>query len=195
MSSTTLKRLGWLGACAAVFISVIMLSTRQLPAPQSGAAEMLAPASTPDPERPAAAVPAPARLADVGPVAHREEPSNAAASPAVPAQADVAEWVRQAMPVEETTAEENESRGDAIRKLGASPSPDAISALAYALRNDADVRNRILAVNSLRRSALAGNGDSAIVSALREASNAADSTVASVARDALSEIERARSPR
>lgn len=107
--------------------------------------------------------------------------------------ADIADLSRQAMPIEETTAEENEQRGDAIRRLGASASAnvEAIPALVYALRNDVDIRNRILAIDGLRRAALAGNPDRGITDALIEASRSGDEIIAAQAAQALIELQRA----
>jgi hypothetical protein len=103
--------------------------------------------------------------------------------------ASVAELSRQAMPLDETTAEENEQRGDAIRRLAASPVNT--QPLVYALRNDADSRNRILAIDGLRRAALSGSTDRTITIALTEASSSDDEVIASQAHEALADIERA----
>jgi hypothetical protein len=94
------------------------------------------------------------------------------------------------MPVDETTAEENEQRGDAIRRLSAAPGADTAQPLIYALLNDVDIRNRILAIDGLRRAALAGNPDPRINDALVDASRSSDEVIASQARQALAEIER-----
>jgi hypothetical protein len=79
---------------------------------------------------------------------------------------ELVESAEQVMPSDETTAEENEQRGDAIRRLSAAPAANAAQPLIYALRNDVDIRNRILAIDGLRRAALAGNPDRGIVDAL-----------------------------
>jgi len=116
-------------------------------------------------------------------------------SPALPPAEDlaaVAELSRQVTPLDETTAEENEQRGDAIRRLGSSQAPGNAQPLIHALRNDVDIRNRILAIDGLRRAALAGNPDRGIYDALVEASRSDDEVIASQARQALAEIERAR---
>jgi hypothetical protein len=104
--------------------------------------------------------------------------------------AQVAELTRQVAPFDETTAEENEQRGDAIRRLGASDNGEAVPGLVYALRNDVDVRNRILAIDGLRRAALAGNTDSRITDALGDVARADDELLAAQARAALGEISR-----
>jgi hypothetical protein len=106
---------------------------------------------------------------------------------------DVADLSRQVMTVAETTAEEDEQRGDAIRRLSSVAGASNVQPLIYALRNDVDIRNRILAINGLRRAALAGNPDRAISDALLEASRSGDDVIASQARQALAELERAQS--
>lgn len=121
----------------------------------------------------------------------RDEPSPPA-SAAAEDPAVVADLSMQVMPVDETTAEENEQRGDAIRRLSAAPAADTAQPLIYALRNDVDIRNRILAIDGLRRAALAGNPDRAINDALVDASRSSDEVIASQARQALAEIERGR---
>jgi hypothetical protein len=112
------------------------------------------------------------------------------ATEAPPDTTPVAELSRLVMPLDETTAEENEQRGDAIRQLGASTHPESVPALVYALRNDIDVRNRILAINALLRAGLAGNTDPAIADALAEASRSDDEVVASQAQQALTALDR-----
>jgi hypothetical protein len=112
------------------------------------------------------------------------------ATEAPPDTTPVAELSRLVMPLDETTAEENEQRGDAIRQLGASTHPESVPALVYALRNDIDVRNRILAINALLHAGLAGNTDPAIADALAEASRSDDEVVASQAQQALTALDR-----
>jgi hypothetical protein len=129
---------------------------------------------------------------EVLPLSTPEEP----AAPDPPPSSDtpdVADLSRQVMPAEETTAEQDEQRGVAIRRLSATTAAGNVQPLIYALRNDVDVRNRILAINGLLRAALAGNPDRAIQNALIEASTSRDDVIASQARQAQAELERARS--
>jgi hypothetical protein len=92
------------------------------------------------------------------------------------------------MPREETTAEEAEERGNAIRQLAALPGPQAAQALVHAIRNDVDPRNRILAVESLRRAGASGDAGWAIRDALRETAASSDEVVAAQARAAYDEL-------
>ena len=105
---------------------------------------------------------------------------------------DLVESAQQVMPTDETTAEENEQRGDAIRRLSTAPAANAAQSLIYALRNDVDIRNRILAIDGLRRAALAGDPHRGIDDALLEASRSGDEVIASQASQALAEIESSR---
>jgi hypothetical protein len=91
----------------------------------------------------------------------------------------------------EAAAAEIEQRRDAIRNLATIGGPGAVAGLANALRSDDDVRNRIYAIDALRRAALAGNADRSITDVLREASTSENVVVAAHARNALEEIERA----
>jgi hypothetical protein len=175
-------------AFCAVFATVALLAGRdsQLQpahlAPSGGDSGSIA--------KPAAQLAAPMELP--GDRTH-DEPSPPASAPA--ADLAVADLSMQVMPVDETTAEENEQRGDVIRRLSAAPAPDTAQPLIYALRNDVDIRNRILAIDGLRRAALAGNPDRGINDALVDASRSSDEVIASQARQALAEIERARPSR
>jgi hypothetical protein len=98
-------------------------------------------------------------------------------------QLDAVAQVTRELSSEETTAEEDEQRGNAIRELGKAPGPQAVQTLAYALRSDSDPRNRILAIEALRRAAAAGDDDGAIRNALRQAAASEDETVANHARE------------
>lgn len=80
--------------------------------------------------------------------------------------------------------EEREARGDAIREVGKLSGPQVTEALIAALRNDSDIRNRILAVEGLRRAAAAGDEGGRIREALREASTSANEVIAGHAREA-----------
>jgi hypothetical protein len=86
--------------------------------------------------------------------------------------------------------EEREERGDAIREVSNLSGPQAVQALIAALRGDSDRRNRILAVEGLRRAAAAGDKDGAIREALREASTSSDEIIAEHAREVYSALAR-----
>jgi hypothetical protein len=175
------SRVGLAVAFCATFAVVVVLAGRDSRAQSAQSSRPMA-----SPEQPPAA-PVHIPLAMPG----REEAG--ATEPAPMADMDaasVAELSRQAMPLDETTAEENEQRGDAIRRLAASPVNT--QPLVYALRNDADIRNRILAIDGLRRAALSGSTDRTITIALTEASSSDDEVIASQAHEALADIERAR---
>jgi hypothetical protein len=178
---STSSKVGLTAACCAVFATVLLVAGRKVPAASPAQAHLPAALeASPVPAFPQhEARPAEAAL---------ENPAPSASAPALD-DASVAELERQAMPMEETTAEENEQRGDVLRRLRASENPAAVPALVYALRNDVDIRNRILAIDGLRRAALAENRDRAIVDALAEASRSGDEVIASQASQALAEIE------
>jgi hypothetical protein len=194
-SWTTTSKLVLGITCCAVFAAVSLLAGRDSPtkrlsadAPRERATSIAGPSSRPG-------------LAD-RPFATRERKPSSFAVPRTPStsdppeasdERDIAELSRQVMPVDETTAEENEQRGDAIRRLSSSLAMDSTQPLIYALRNDVDIRNRILAINGLRRAALAGNPDPGIEDALVEASRCSDDVIASQARQAVSDIEGVRS--
>lgn len=125
------------------------------------------------------------------PMPTHEEPSTRDPPPAAD-MAAVTDLSRQVMPVDETTAEEDEQRGDAIRRLSSYTAAGSAQPLIYALRNDTDIRNRILAINGLLRAAHAGSPDRDIDEALIEASRSGDDVIASQARLALAELQRAR---
>lgn len=117
--------------------------------------------------------------------------ARAAAAPAAPHREQlqtIARLSEQVMPREETTAEEAEERGNAIRQLATLPGPQAAQALVHAIRNDVDPRNRILAVEALRRAGANGDTGWAIRDALREASSSSDEVVAAQARAAYDEL-------
>jgi len=176
-------------ATLATFTAVLVLAERDGPI---GASDTTLSTASP----PVIAIPSPPgpetarsqEAASGARVAETEPAALPSSTPESPAQ--VAELTRQAMPVDETTAEENEQRGDALRRLGQSGNADAVSGLVYALRNDVDVRNRILAVDGLRRAALAGNADRTITDALADAARSDDEVIAAQARAALDELGR-----
>jgi len=172
-------------AFCAVFAAVVLLAGRDS---QLQPAHMVPPAGDSGPfAKSGAQLTAPVGLPGER---TRDEPSTPASAPAEDL-AVVADLSMQVMPVDETTAEENEQRGDAIRRLSAAPAADTAQPLIYALRNDVDIRNRILDIDGLRRAALAGNPDRGINDALVDASRSSDEVIASQARQALAEIERA----
>jgi hypothetical protein len=200
-SWSTASKVGLAIAACAMFAAVFVLDGRETRSPLASVppadiAADAAPGSTPRRIGMAAAkqpdVPSPGSMNVESPA---REPSPDAGAEVQPELPDVGALSRQVMPVDETTAEENEQRGDAIRQLGSNPSADSTSALIYALRNDVDVRNRILAIDGLRRAALAGSTDRAIPDALVDASRSGDEVIASQASQALAEIERASSRR
>lgn len=186
--STSSKVWLGIGSCV-VFAAVVLLSGRDTRA-QQGSPSIIG--ALPDTTPPSRIEPA-----DVSAAAgttqepHAEEEAPTAEIPAPPMVVDVAGLSDQAMPREETTAEEDEQRGDVIRRLGASADPLAVPSVIHALRNDVDIRNRILAIDGLRRAALAGNTDRAITDALADAARSADEVIASQASQALAEIDRA----
>ncbi len=174
-------------AFGTVFVTVVLLAGRE---PRANAETS---AGDPRPSEPVASAPlTPAPASQ--PVANAQNDPARKAAPELPAPSavEIADLSRQVMPMDETTAEENEQRGDAIRRLSAAPAADAAQPLIYALRNDVDIRNRILAIDGLRRAALAGNPERGINDALVDASRSSDEVIASQARQALAEIERAR---
>jgi hypothetical protein len=181
------SKVGLATAFCAVFAGVLIQAGRE-PRGNDGAPAGNAPGAAPTTltslSPPAAAQPASGSNRDT-----RE-----AAVPAPPEYhpEDLVESAQQVMPTDETTAEENEQRGDAIRRLSTAPAVDAAQPLIYALRNDVDIRNRILAIDGLRRAALAGNPDHGIADALAEASRSGDEVIASQANQALAEIESSR---
>lgn len=171
----------------AVFVAVVLLAGRESRADSETSAGETRAAG---PQDSTPVMPAPVSQ----PVSKPEDeakPKSASGLPP-PDAVEIADLSRQVMPLDETTAEENEQRGDAIRRLASSPAADTTQPLVYALRNDVDVRNRILAIDGLRRAALAGNPDRSIGDALVEASRSSDEVIASQARQALAEIERHR---
>lgn len=177
-------------AFAAMFVTVVLLAGRE---PRANAETAASDPRATEPLASTPLTPAPASQ----PAANSEKDRARAPVPQLPAPsaAEVADLSRQVMPLDETTAEENEQRGDAIRRLSAAPAADTTQPLIYALRNDVDIRNRILAIDGLRRAAIAGNSNRGIVDALVEASRSSDEVIASQANQALSEIERAAHPR
>ena len=190
---STPSKVGLAIAFCAMFAVVLMLAGRdtqaQPPPPNlpGGVRSVAAPGVSP----PAREGLSRQRTREDSPVSETDEPP----ADAPPPEADLAvvtDLSGQVMPLEESTAEENEQRGDAIRQLGSSTNPQAVPALVYALRNDVDIRNRILAIDGLRRAALAGNSDRAITDVLLEGSRSGDEVIASQAGQALAEIERAR---
>jgi hypothetical protein len=52
---------------------------------------------------------------------------------------------------EQARSDEAEERGDALRRLAVIPGPQVVQALGQSLREDADIRNRLIAVTSLQR--------------------------------------------
>lgn len=189
--STTSKV--WLAvAVCAVFSGVLLLAgVESRPRPSSGVARDEVALA----ESPPRSSEAPLAMSPAVPSREAARLVSESAAEFSPETAPVVELSRQVMPLDETTAEENEQRGDVIRQLGTSTNPEAVAPLAYAMRNDSDIRNRILAINGLLRAGLAGNPDRAIVDTLAEASRSDDEVIASQARQALAEIERARSRR
>jgi hypothetical protein len=85
-------------------------------------------------------------------------------------------------------AEEGEDRGVAIRKLESATTPQAVAALVQVLRNDPDVRNRLLAVNALSSLARSGYDTVSIRAELEAAARESDPNVASHAEEAYTEL-------
>jgi hypothetical protein len=112
----------------------------------------------------------------------------AAREPTAEQRQTIARLSEEVMPREETTSEEAEKRGDAIRQLATLPGPQAVQALVHAIRNDVDPRNRILAVEALRKAASGGDTDWVIRDALREASTSSDEVIAAQARAAYDDL-------
>jgi hypothetical protein len=84
-------------------------------------------------------------------------------------------------------ADEANVRAAAIRDLDPK-APDTFIALEQTIRYDAIARNRMLAVNGLRRMALGGANRERVASVLRVAMSDSDRNVATSARDAYLEI-------
>ena len=126
-------------------------------------------------EKPAAESPAAPAASVVAP--RHNEPS----AEQLKAIADLKQQVVASTP--DDTMEEREGRGDAIRQVSNLSGPLAVEALIAALR-DPDRRNRILAVEGLRRAAAAGDKNVAIRDALGEASTSSDEIIAEHAREA-----------
>jgi hypothetical protein len=94
----------------------------------------------------------------------------------------------QVMPQGESTAEDAEDRGNAIRQLATLPGSLAAQALIHVVRNEEDPRNRILAIEGLRRAGAAGDADGMIRDALSEASSSSDEVIAAQARAVYDEL-------
>ena len=86
-------------------------------------------------------------------------------------------------------ADEANVRAAAIRDLDPK-APDTFIALEQTIRYDAIARNRMLAVNGLRRMALGGANRERVASVLRVAMSDSDRNVATNARDVYQEIAR-----
>jgi hypothetical protein len=177
---STGSKVGLAIAFCAVFATVVLLASRGTRAQPQARVQVIVDAT---PYAKSAAPSSPPAV-----VAVADDPSPPASAPVedLPADADLS---RQVMPLDETTAEQNEQRGDAIRRLGSSPTVDTAQPLIYVLRNDVDIRNRILAIDGLRRAALAGEPDRGINDALLEATRSSDEVIASQAGQALAEID------
>jgi hypothetical protein len=90
---------------------------------------------------------------------------------------------------ERLAAEDREERAIAVRHLASIPGKDAVQTLLRVLREDPAVRNRILAIESLRRSGEAfGDREWTIRDALRTAAEEHDEVISSTARDGYDQL-------
>ena len=145
----------------------IELASTQLPkAPGTAPLPVSSVSSSP---RPMVAAPAPIQ----------DSPSAEQVSPAA--------VVVQERPAELVGADEANLRAAAIRDLDPK-APDTFIALAQTIRYDGIARNRLLAVNGLRRMALGGANRERVAGVLRVAMSDSDPNVATSARDAYQEI-------
>jgi hypothetical protein len=138
----------------------------------------MAPGTAPTPTAPSASNPrllaaAPAPIDD-SPLVEQVPPTAAAA---------------HERPAETVGADEADVRAADIRNLDPI-APEALIALEQTLRYDAIARNRLLAVNGLRRMALGGANRERVASVLQVAMADSDANVATSARDAYQEIAR-----
>lgn len=141
-----------------------------------------------------------AAFVDVKPVMASQPAAARSASPLDPAapvedafarHEPTVDEVQASVPLREqaTAAEEGEERGDAIRRLARFPGAETVRALIQSLQQDADVRNRLIAIESLRTCAERfGDADWVIRNALGIAAHAPDEVVAAQARGAYQEI-------
>lgn len=81
---------------------------------------------------------------------------------------------------------------DTLHAVAANPTPDDVPRLLDVVQTSSDERNRLLALSGLRRAALAGIRDPAILETLKVVAGSGDDTVAQVARSTLIQIERNR---
>jgi hypothetical protein len=93
-----------------------------------------------------------------------------------------------AVPTEEASMEVREKRGNEIREIANLHGPQATQALVSALRNDSDIRNRLLAVEALHRAGVDGDADWQIRNVLHDVSLSQDEVVAPHARDAYDDL-------
>jgi hypothetical protein len=168
---------------AAAFAAVVAFANRG-DDPEERPAERVATA----PAVPAATASSPAATqvvsSEVIPAPRRKEPT----AEQLQAIDDLKQQVTASTP--DAPMEEREERGNAIREVSAVSGPQAIQGLIAALRVDSDRRNRILAIEGLRRAAAAGDPGGAIRDALREASTSGDEVIAEHAREAYDAIAR-----
>jgi len=112
--------------------------------------------------------------ASVGPQA-TERSSESSADPVQP-------------PAEVPDLADPDARAEAIRELGSAATPESLHVLEVTVRNDDVVRNRLLAVNSLRSLAQRGDPGGEIRALLRRAMADNDPNVATHAREAYREL-------
>lgn len=119
---------------------------------------------------------------DTAPSVAEEPASIAVPTPRAPTALEMQTFTRLQ---EQIRSEEGEERGDALRRLGSIPGPQAVLALGQSLREDADVRNRLIAVSSLQSLAERFGDEQWLVrDALRLAMDDQDELLATQARAA-----------
>ena len=91
-------------------------------------------------------------------------------------------------PAEVSDLGDADARAAVIRELGNAATPGSLNVLEQTVRSDEVVRNRLLAVNSLRLLAKHGDAGGEIRALLRRAMADADANVATHARDAYREL-------
>ena len=175
-------------ACIATFFGVIFAFKGDAPTAPADELVNSAPtelASAQVPKAPGTA-PLPASSVSSSSVVRVAAPAPVEDSP-LAAQVPPAAAETQDRPAETEGAAEANVRAAAIRDLDPS-APDAFIALEQTVRYDAIARNRLLAVNGLRRMALTGANRGRVASVLRAAMSDSDPNVATSARDAYQEI-------
>lgn len=178
-------------ACCATFFGVIFaFKGDSVPQPTYDEPVTSAPIELASTQRPMAP--------RTAPTSSSSAPSSSRLQAAAPAPFDDPPLVEQVpptaaeahgRPAEMTGVDDANVRAAAIRDLDPK-APDALIALEQTIRYDEIARNRLLAVNGLRRMALAGANRERVASVLQVAMSDSDANVAANARDVYQEIGR-----